>query len=52
MTLKTLACAAALCLLPAVTFAYCAGKSHQAQSCAPGFAWDSVSEACVEQASS
>jgi hypothetical protein len=52
MTFKILICAAALALLPAMSFAYCAGKDHQAQSCAPGSTWDPASESCVEQISS
>ncbi|REC58847.1 adenylosuccinate lyase [Rhodosalinus sediminis] len=47
--LKTLAAATALTLVPAMSMAMCAGKSHQAMSCADGMVWDSEQQACVKQ---
>lgn len=52
MTFKTLTCAAVIALLPAVSFAYCSGKSHQAQSCSPGTIWDAAAGTCVQQVNS
>ena len=52
MTLKTIACAVALSLTPALAFAGCGGHEKQSQSCAPGSVWDAVSQSCVEAASS
>ena len=48
-SIKTLLAAAALSLVPAVSMAMCAGKSHQAMSCADGMVWDSEQQTCVEQ---
>ncbi len=52
MTLKTVAAALVLVTIPALSFAKCSEREHQAQSCAPGTSWDSVSQSCVDQASS
>jgi hypothetical protein len=52
MTLKTALAALALTILPAMSFAMCSGKSHQAASCAEGMVWDQASSTCVEQVSS
>ena len=49
MTIKTLAAAAALIILPAVGFAYeCNyGKQQAAMSCAEGSVYDSQSGTCL-----
>ncbi|GGH26348.1 Chitin binding Peritrophin-A domain-containing protein [Cribrihabitans marinus] len=52
MKFKTIACALALSLSPALAFAGCVGHEKQSQSCAPGSVWDAVSQSCVESASS
>lgn len=52
MTLKTVAAALVLVTIPAVSFATCTDREHQAQSCASGMMWDSVSQSCVTQTSS
>ena len=53
MKIKTLCVAAALAVLPAMSFAMCSyGQQHQAQSCATGTVWDADSQKCVEQVSS
>lgn len=52
MTLKTTLAALALTLMPAVSFAFCSGTEHQAQSCAPGSVWDADQQTCVEQTNS
>ncbi len=52
MTIKTLIFAAALVAIPAASFAYCSGRGHQAQSCAPGTVWDADSQSCVKQVNS
>ena len=52
MLIKTAFTALALTVLPAISFAQCAGKSHQAMSCAEGTVWDSDTRTCVEQVSS
>jgi hypothetical protein len=52
MTLKTIATALVLSTLPALSYAMCSDREHQAQSCAPGTVWDSTSQTCVEQINS
>ena len=52
MTIKTFLTAAALTALPALGYAMCSDRSHQAQSCAPGMVWDSAQQACVKQINS
>lgn len=52
MTLKTVAAALVLVTIPALSFAMCSDREHQAQSCAPGMMWDSVSQGCVVQTNS
>lgn len=52
MMFKTLTCAAVIALMPAVSFAFCSGKSHQAQSCAVGTVWDAATKSCVQQINS
>lgn len=48
MKIGTLVLAAAL-LLPTIASAIgCSGRGHQAQSCAPGTAWDANSQSCVK----
>ena len=51
MTAKTIILAAVLAALPALSYASCSGRGHQAQSCAAGFAWDSNLQTCVKQVS-
>ncbi|MCB1313741.1 MAG: hypothetical protein KDK29_18505 [Sedimentitalea sp.] len=51
MTLKTTLSALALIALPAISFAMCSERGHQAQSCAPGTVWDANTQSCVEQVS-
>lgn len=48
MTLKTLTAALALTLLPALAYAGCSARGHQAQSCAPGTVWDANQQACIQ----
>ena len=50
MTIKTALAALALTVLPAMSFAMCSGKSHQAMSCAAGSVYDAASGTCVPQA--
>ncbi|MDU9003577.1 carbohydrate-binding module family 14 protein [Sedimentitalea todarodis] len=52
MTLKTVAAALVLVSIPALSFAMCSEREHQAQSCASGMIWDSVTQSCVAQTSS
>ncbi|TDK51276.1 carbohydrate-binding module family 14 protein [Antarcticimicrobium luteum] len=52
MTIKTLLIAASLIALPALSYAMCSEREHQAQSCAPGTVWDAAQETCVEQINS
>ncbi|MEY8831106.1 carbohydrate-binding module family 14 protein [Sedimentitalea sp. XS_ASV28] len=52
MTLKIVAATLVLVTLPALSFAMCSDRKHQAQSCAPGTTWDAVSESCVAQINS
>ncbi len=53
MKITTLCVAAALTILPAMSFAMCSySKQHQAQTCATGTVWDAESQRCVEQVSS
>ncbi len=52
MPLKTALAALALTLLPTLSFAFCSGVDHQAQSCATGTIWDAETQRCVEQVSS
>lgn len=52
MTIKTILAALALTVLPAVSYAACSGKSHQAMSCAEGSVWDADTRTCVKQVSS
>ncbi len=52
MTLKTTLTALALILVPALSYAKCSERDHQAQSCAAGTAWDSASQSCAPQTSS
>ena len=49
MTIKTLAAAVALTMLPATVFAECSfSKQQQASmSCAEGMVYDAATEACV-----
>ena len=49
MTLTTALTALALTVLPAISYASCAGHEEQAQSCAEGSKWDSASQSCVKQ---
>lgn len=49
MTIKTIVAAVALTVLPALGYAMCSDRSHQAQSCAPGTVWDAAQQACVQQ---
>lgn len=49
MKIKTLIAAMALATLPAASYAMCAGKSHQAMSCAEGTMWDAASQTCIKQ---
>lgn len=50
MTAKTLLAALALTILPAVSYAFCSERGHQAQSCAAGTVWDANLQTCVKQA--
>jgi Chitin binding Peritrophin-A domain len=50
MTFKTMLIALALTVLPAVSYAACAGHSNLAQSCAPGSVWDAETATCTQQA--
>lgn len=52
MTLKAVLASLALTILPAVSYAMCAGHVDQAQSCAPGTVWDAATETCVDKVSS
>ncbi len=52
MKIKTFLTAAVFTALPALSFAMCSDRSHQAQSCAPGLVWDAAQQACVEQINS
>ncbi|WP_425044204.1 carbohydrate-binding module family 14 protein [Primorskyibacter sp. S87] len=52
MKIKTLACALTLALVPAIAYASCSGRGHQAQSCAPGTVWDAGSQTCVKSVNS
>lgn len=52
MKLKTIVAATVLALAPAIGFAMCSDREHQAQSCATGTTWDADKQACVPQASS
>jgi len=52
MTVKTALAALALIALPAMSFATCFGKEHQAQSCVAGTAWDAEKQACISTATS
>ena len=52
MTAKTIILAAVLAALPALSYASCSARGHQAQSCAPGTVWDSAQKTCVEQVNS
>jgi hypothetical protein len=48
-TTKTMIAAVALAVLPTLSFAMCAGKSHEqvVMSCADGTVYDYESKACV-----
>lgn len=50
MTFKTILIGLALTVLPAASYAVCAGHDAQAQSCAPGTIWDVAAGICVQQA--
>ncbi|MBK0326945.1 adenylosuccinate lyase [Rhodobacteraceae bacterium F11138] len=52
MTIRTTILALALATAPALSFAMCADREHQAQSCAPGTVWDTNSQSCEPQANS
>ncbi|SDN35724.1 Chitin binding Peritrophin-A domain-containing protein [Lutimaribacter pacificus] len=52
MKIKTTLAALALITVPALASATCAGKTHQAMSCAEGTVWDADSQACVAQINS
>lgn len=52
MKIKTTLAALALITVPALASAMCAGKTHQAMSCAEGTVWDADSQACVAQINS
>ena len=52
MTIKTALAALALTILPAISYASCSDRSHQAMSCAEGSVWDAASSTCVQQATS
>lgn len=52
MTLKMIATTLVLSTLPALSYAMCSDKEHQAQSCAPGTVWDTDSQTCVSQINS
>ncbi|MEP3333416.1 carbohydrate-binding module family 14 protein [Sedimentitalea sp.] len=52
MTLKTVAAVLVLITVPALSFAMCSDREHQAQSCAPGMTWDAASQSCIVQTSS
>ncbi|MDX2482779.1 MAG: carbohydrate-binding module family 14 protein [Pseudodonghicola sp.] len=52
MTIKTFFIAASLIALPALSYAMCSDREHQAQSCAPGTVWDSAQQICVAQINS
>ncbi len=52
MTLRTGLAALALILAPGLSFAMCSEREHQAQSCAPGTAWDAGSQSCAPQTNS
>ncbi|MCA0872377.1 carbohydrate-binding module family 14 protein [Seohaeicola saemankumensis] len=52
MTAKTIILAAVLAALPALSYASCSARGHQAQSCAPGTVWDSNAQTCVKQINS
>lgn len=47
--IKTLLAAAALAIVPALSFAACSGHSEQAMSCGEGMVWDNETGTCVEQ---
>jgi hypothetical protein len=49
---KIVLTALALTVLPAMSFAMCSDKSHQAMSCSEGMVWDAAQQACVAQISS
>ncbi|MDK3020487.1 hypothetical protein [Pseudodonghicola flavimaris] len=51
MKIRTALAGLALSLLPALGFAMCPDR-HEAQSCAPGTAWDAAQGACVAQINS
>ena len=46
MTIKTLLSAAAIAVLPAVSFAMCSGEKHQATTCADGTQYDAETGTC------
>lgn len=53
MIIKATVAALALTLIPAMSLAYgCSARGNQAQSCAPGTAWDNALQTCVKQVSS
>ena len=53
MTVRLTLSAIVLAFGPAMAFAgSCPFGEHQAQSCAPGTAWDADTQTCVEQVSS
>ena len=52
MIVKTALTALALIAAPAMSFATCFGKEHQAMSCAAGTLWDAEEQACVSTATS
>jgi len=52
MNFKTLLTATVLTVAPAITFAQCSSKQHQAMSCGEGTVYDAATMTCVQQASS
>ena len=52
MTFRTGLAALAVILIPAVSYAVCSDRGHQAQSCAPGTVWDFATQTCIPQISS
>jgi len=46
--MKQLVAAAFFALVPAASFAMCAGHDETANLCETGFTWDAETQACVE----